>query len=635
MADIFLIVCLAFSFLLFTLPTVSKTCTISKMDPAQFAKIDFSYLIIGGGTAGLTLAARLAEDPALQIGVIEAGSFHSNDPIIDEPANIGVAIGNPMYDWAFKSVPQVGLNGLEMGIPRGKMLGGSSGLNFLAWNRASKPEYDAWATFACTPDWDWKGLLPYFKRSTTTMRDQINVFPGIPAGSEKAGSDHRLVGFGGPINSSYNEIYMDPVSPYVQTLNRLGIKTNANPDNGTTAGIVNTRLAIDRREGVRSYATQYYCRLAKHTNLHVLTGARANRISLSHSGLLATAERMVTASGVEFSANSRTYFAHAAREVILSAGSIQTPQILELSGIGNATLLKALNIHNHVDLPQVGENHQDHLFAGVQYELKPRVRTFDILRNNVTFAAEQAAKYNQNRTGFLAAVDSTLGFLPFQLYLNSTQIKSTLDRFDSVTRHTPKDSLEHVQHAIQRSWIRDGNVPQVEVILFTSGQFAPAPNTSYITILTGGLHPLARGSVHIKTKLPSEPPVIDPQYLTNNFDVSTILDALKVVLQLERLKPLSDIIQSRNIPAPQLHTDAELIQFIRNSSQTSSHPLGTAAMAPRELGGVVDSTLKVYGTTNLRVVDASIIPLHIGAHIQSTVYAIAEKAADMIKGIGC
>ncbi|KAJ6579502.1 alcohol oxidase [Mycena vulgaris] len=617
--------------LLFTVAAISKTCAPPGIEPAAFADIEFSYLVIGGGTAGLTLASRLAEDEALQIGVIEAGSFHPNDPLIDEPANIGAAAGNPLYDWAFKSVPQPGLNGFEMPIPRGKMLGGSSGLNFMAWNRASKPEYDAWAAFTSTPGWNWEGLLPYFKRTTTTMANEINPYPGIPTNAQQAASDPAFVGFSGPINSSYNDLYADPVPAYVETQNLLGIKTNPNPNNGATAGVINTRNSIDRLHGIRSYATEYYCRSASRPNFHVLTGARANRIALSPGSGPHTGRGMVTASGVEFTANSRTYFAKAAKEVILSGGTIQTPQILELSGIGNATLLKALNITSFVDLPQVGENHQDHIFSGVQYQLKPGIRTFDELQNNATFAAEQASEYNATRTGFLAAVDSTLSFLPFQLYLNSTQIMSSLEIFNSITRNTPKNSLQHLQHTFQRTWIQDRIVPQVELILFNRGQFAPAPNQSYITILMGTLHPLACGSVHINTKIPSASPVINPEYLTNDFDISTILGALKLVLQLARVKPLSDLIQARTVPSQDLQTDEDLIQFIRNISQTASHPVGTAAMAPREMGGVVDGTLKVYGTTNLRVVDASIMPLLIGTHLQSTVYAIAEKAADIIK----
>ncbi|KAI0697992.1 hypothetical protein BC835DRAFT_1269565 [Cytidiella melzeri] len=609
-----------------------QTCASPSISPAAFAKTEFDYVIIGGGTAGLAIASRLADNSSLQIGVIEGGIYHPVEPLIDIPgrcANVGAAEGNPNFDWAFLSVPQPGLNGKQMPVPR-HMLGGSSGLNFLAWNRASIPEYDAWLSFTSSFDWSFQGILPFFKETTTTRANQTNPYPGIPDSERTADFDPNLVGFSGPIQSSYNDLYVDPVFPFIETMNSLGIPTNPNPDNGTTSGIINSRSSIDRDRGVRSYATQYYCRSVSRSNFHVLTGAQVTKILLSPAS---HSNGSFTAKGIQYAVNSTEFTVKVGKEVILSAGTIQTPQILELSGIGNSTLLKSLNITTLVDLPGVGENLQDHLFAGVEYEVKPGVLTFDALHNNATFDAQQTALYNKNGTGFLAAFDSTLTWLPFQFFLNATQTAALQETFAAVP--VQNGTLQPTQHQIQSQWLQQGNVPHVQMILHNSGEVPPLnANSSYFTIFCGTLacllHWLSGKTLltgHINTTDPLAHPVINEHYLENDFDVQTILSGVKLLLSLQDLPPLSGIIQARNAPAVDIQSDADLINYIRDNAASSSHPAGTAAMAPRAEGGVVGSDLKVYGTTNLRVVDASIMPMIVGANLQQTVYAIGEKVS--------
>ncbi|KAI0086793.1 alcohol oxidase [Irpex rosettiformis] len=602
----------------------SHACRPPSSDPAAFAKHEFDYVIIGGGVGGLTVASRLAEDPSVRVGVIEAGDYHPSEPLIDIPQNIGLLVGNPEYDWAFSSVPQSGLNGLKVAVARGKMLGGSSGLNFLAWNRASKPEYDAWSPFASEHGWDFDGLLPYFERSTTIRPHQLNPFPGINGTQEHAVYDAEFMG--GPIQLSYNDIYIDTVFPFVESLNSLGVPTNPDGDNGRSAGVINTRSSIDRSKGVRSYSTEYYCRSASQSNFHVLTGAHVTQILLHPDNHL---KGSFAASGVKFVVNSSEYTVKAKKEVILSAGVIQSPQLLELSGIGNATLLKSLGVTPLIDLPGVGENLQDHLATAVEYELKPGARSFDELRINNTFKAEQSAIYNASHTGILAAIDPAMAYIPFHTILDTTQVENMLKLSDETV--PVEGTLQPLQHKIQRQWMEDATIPQVEMILFSNGQIPPLANASYITIVCENLHPLARGSVHINSTLPSDYPLINHQYLSNEFDVQTMLTVLKLALKLQDTPPLSDIIQTRVYPPPGALSDDDLINYLRTIALSAAHPAGTVAMAPQSLGGVVGSDLKVHGTTNLRVVDASIMPILVGAHIQATTYAIAEKAADIIK----
>ncbi|KAI0083871.1 alcohol oxidase [Irpex rosettiformis] len=612
---------LCFSLSKFASAQTPRTCASPSISPDAFSATKFDYVIIGGGTAGLALASRLADDHSVQIGVIEAGVYHPIDPLIDIPGNVGVGEGHPDLDWAFKSVPQPGLNGNQMPVPRGKMLGGSSGLNFLAWNRASSAEYDVWNQFGKGVDWSFNGFLPYFKDTTTTYQNQTNPFPGIPANETKADFDPNFVGFNGPIQSSYNNIYPDPVFPYVQSLNNLGVPTNANPDNGSASGIINSRSSLDRTRGVRSYAVEYYCRSVSQKNFKVLTNAQVTKILFSASG---QSHGSYTATGVQFVSNGKTFTVKASKEVHLSAGSIQTPQLLELSGIGNATLLKSLDITTLIDLPGVGENLQDHIFAGVEYEVKPGVLTFDALHNNATYAAEQSALYNATGTGLLSTFDSTLTWLPFHFYLNSSETTTLQGIFEKVP--IQNGTSQSLQHDIQRQWLQEGVVPQNQIVLHSGGQLPPInPNSSYFTAFCGILHPWAHGFVHINTTDPLAHPVIDERYFDNDFDIQAVLSCIKLLLKLQDTAPVSDIITNRTSPAVDIQSDEDLINYIKSNAMSSSHPIGTAAMAPRELGGVVDADLKVYGTTNLRVVDASIIPIIVGANPQQTIYAIGEK----------
>ncbi|PBK86342.1 alcohol oxidase, partial [Armillaria gallica] len=587
--------------------------------PQEFVALTFDYLIVGAGTAGLTLASRLAEDRNVQVGVIEAGTYHGSDPLIDIPANIGSAGGNAQYDWRFSTVPQEGAGGRVIPPTQGKLLGGSSAMNFLAYTRASKIEYDAWTFFSSGQNnWSWDGLLPYFRKSISIYPNQTNDFLGIPGGEEP--NDHDE-GFDGPIHVSHNTLFSDTEPLYAEAMISIGILMNEDPDNGYNTGIMNDRASVNRAEGKRSYAASYYLRSVCQSNFHVLTNAEATKVIFESEHITG----LQRATGVEFWSNStsQTFVAAARREVILSAGAFQTPHLLELSGIGNATLLEDLGISSLIDLPNVGENLQDHPAMGVQYEMNEGVLTFDALSNNATFALEQSELYNKTGTGLLAATNAALAFIPF----SEEDSEDILTTFDEARNSFPdRTALQQKQYDFQRTWLAVGRVPQLEMLLFHTAFLERVENRNCITVLAAGLHHISRGSVHINTSSPLSPPVIDPRYLDNNFDVEVMLRGLKFVLKIGTIPPLADDIANLVVPPTVLQTDEELIQYVRNSLGVSNClVLRTAAMAPRALGGVVDGALKVYGTSNLRICDASAIPIAIGTHLQATVYAMGEK----------
>ncbi|KAK0460553.1 alcohol oxidase [Desarmillaria tabescens] len=606
-----------------------KSCQTKNtvIEPQEFGALTFDYLIVGAGTAGLTLASRLAEDQDVQVGVIEAGAYHENDPLVDVPANIGAAGGNADYDWRFSTVPQESVGGRVISPTQGKLLGGSSAINFLAWTRASKIEYDAWTFFSSGQnDWSWDGLFSYFIKSTSIYPNQTNTFLGIPSGLGKQPNYHDE-GFNGPIQASHNVIFSDVEPLYAETMNSIGIPMNGDPDNGNDTGLMDDRASVDRAEGKRSYAASYYLRSVCQSNFHVLTNAEATKVlfQADRSGLQ-------RATGVEFWSNSTSqmFVATVRREIILSAGAFQTPHLLELSGIGNATLLENLGISPLIDLPNVGENLQDHPALGVQYEMNEGIFTFDALLNNATLASEQNELYNQTGTGLLAATNAALTFVPF----SEEETGDILTTFDTARYSLPdRTALQQKQYDFQRVWLAAGRVPQLEILLFHSAFIEHVEGRNCITVLAAGLHHISRGSVHSNTSSPLSAPVIDPSYLDNNFDVDVMLRGLKFALKIGSIPPLADNIANIVSPPTVLQTDEELIQYIRNSLGTSQHPMGTAAMAPRSLGGVVDGALKVYGTSNLRVCDASAIPIAIGTHLQATIYAMGEKVADIIKEV--
>ncbi|QRV84518.1 GMC oxidoreductase [Ceratobasidium sp. AG-Ba] len=596
----------------------------SLVNAAEFASQTFDYLVIGGGTAGLVVAARLSEDPKVTVGVIEAGQYIQNDPFVDTPRLSGNLQGNPKYDWMFETIPQPNLNNRVLPIPRGKGLGGSSMINLMVFDRASKAEYDGWSKLGNT-GWNWDGLLPYMKKAES--------FTGIDpfrANSSNPNGIYPSQGRNGPIAASYNDWYSDIIIPCNKAIANLGIPMNYDPDSGNAYGHFNSATAVNRTTGKRSYAAStYFAYNAGRTNLVVLTGAQVTKINFANASASGS---KLKATGVSFVSNSTGYSAHARKEVVLAAGAIQSPQILELSGIGNATLLQSLGIRPLINLPGVGENLQDHPGISVSYELKPGTTTFDILRNNATFAAEAQAQYNTTHDGIYAATNTILSFVDLETITNKTKLAAMRKQLEREIKAGNPSKLQAEQYAIQRSWL-DEKLGHVELIFSPSYITAGVPkaNTSYLGMFMIVQHPFSRGNVHIKSSDYLARPTYDPNYFSKTIDQDTLVEALKFSLKVSQTEPLASLIVGRQDPAPDVITDTQLLDYVKAYARTLHHPIGTVVLAPEKLGGVVGSNLKVYGTANLRVVDASLIPLHMGTHLSRTVYGIAEKAAVIIR----
>ncbi|KAL8843583.1 MAG: hypothetical protein Q9170_000087 [Blastenia crenularia] len=610
----------------------------SPVTPSAFASLHFDYLIAGGGTAGLALAARLTEDPHVHVGVIEAGIDRSDDPTVLTPGFAPVMWENPDYDWIFKTVPQTHGNDRIVAQPRGKQLGGSSALNFDYWTHASRQDIDNWGALG-NPGWSWKELFPYFRKSETYHPPPASVSEQV----DTAFIDPAFHGGSGPVQNSFPPFYDNFYKAFEPTYESLGLGPTGDPKGGLAIGAYSTLLSIDPKGATRSYAANaYYRPNAARPNLKVLTEALVTRITFASS------VRPLEATGLAFEVQGRKYTASAEREVILCAGAFQSPQLLELSGIGGSAFLKSKGIEVLYDNPNVGENLQDHVFLPLGFQAAPGEVTFETIARNETYFAQILSDYTKNHTGPLASGTSNA-------YVSFTQILEALkkDPAPNVLRRKALSSNKiplslQKQHALSLAQLLDPKEAAAQEVNFPGGLVPPLVSNAsalfhpdakeypenYFSLLAVLEHPFSRGSVHITSSDPTVYPAIDPNYLSHPLDVYVISQAMLHLQQVARTPPLSDHLKDGGKAYQEgfYELNEENVEgFVRDSFSTEYHPMGTCAMGLKGEGGVVDERLRVHGTSNVRVVDASVFPLQVRGNLASLVYAVAERAADLVK----
>lgn len=485
---------------------------------------------------------------------------------------------------------------------RGKVLGGSSALNLMTWDRTSIAELDAWEKLG-NSGWNWKNLYSAMLKVETFL-------PSPAYGTQGVGKT-------GPVQTLINRIFPIHQFTWIPTMNNLGLPTNRESLNGKPIG-VSTQPSNVSPKYVRSYAPEYL-KLAK-DNLLLKMETRVAKINFKGT----------TAIGVTLENGT---VINARKEVILSAGSFQTPGLLELSGIGNATILKNLGIPVVKNLPSVGENLQDHIRIQSSYRLKPEFPSFDALRNT-TRAAIELALYNSGALSLYDYTASGYAYFPWTTVSNdiAANFRSLVENDKSLTSAVDKVKKSYFSPALSAT------VPQLEVIFsdgYTGLKGYPAANSSLFGIGTFSLigvvqHPLSKGNVHIGSRNISDKPLINPNYLSHPYDLQAATQLAKFLRKIATSKPMSDVWSEEYEPGTAVQTDEDWKKFALATTLSIFHPIGTAALLPEKSGGVVDSKLRVYGTKGLRVVDASIIPLLPSAHIQTLVYGIAERAAEMI-----
>lgn len=399
----------------------------TQVDSASFEVTFFDYLIVGGGTAGLTLAARLTEDGDVIVGVIEAGLDRTDDPKVLTPGFTPTMWNDPDYDWIFDTVPQTHGNNRIVNHPRGKQLGGSSAINFNLWTHASQQDIDDWGHLG-NPGWSWKELFPYFLKSEKYNAPSASVSGQV----DTAFIEPPLHGESGSVQNSFPPSYDNFYKAWEPTYESLGLGPTGDPKGGIAIGAYSTLLTIEAKNASRSYAGNTYYKLNDaRPNLKVLTGAFATKI------VFAASETPLVATGVTFTAGGNSYTASARREIIVCAGAFQAPHLLELSGIGNASLLRPKGIPVLYDNPNVGENLQDHILLPLAFEAAPGEVTFELLRNE-TFFANALAEYTMNHTGPLASGSCNA-------YVSFSQVLTALNKSQSHLILAPRLKEQHTE----------------------------------------------------------------------------------------------------------------------------------------------------------------------------------------------
>ncbi|KAL6719780.1 hypothetical protein ACLMJK_001701 [Lecanora helva] len=572
----------------------------------------YDFVVVGGGTSGLTVASRLSEKSDIQVLVLEAGHDHLDDPRVLIPALCMQAPGSEL-DWQFMTVPQEQLKQRRVRQPQGQLLGGSSAINNQAFISPSSAGIDAWAKLG-NAGWTWAEIEPYYRKFYT-----LNV-------PDEATSQHLGLDYitdtdreaRGPVQVSYTGVAQDPLSKaWVETFQTLSMAWSE----------------------TRSYsASAFYAPVMERKNLSVLTAAQVDKIHFEEN------ERDRAATSVSFKCEGKTFTVGVRKEVILAAGTFQSPRLLELSGIGNSQILNSLGIPVMVDNENVGENLQDHLMTGISFEVQDGVMTGDsLMRQEPEAMAAATDLYRNHQAGPLTVGGiASHAFMPLPTSRPSFGTNSVLeDMLLKCSAHSKNEfqydeSCKRLREQDEASgalfmFLAQSNLHNNESVKDYLQNLQPG---NFISLGACQTHVFSRGSSHIISKDVSDTPCIDPRYFSHPLDLEMFSRHVQFIEKLARSSPLSSHLKpngKRNHPTAYVDDLEAAKDYCRTTALSCYHPAGTCAMLPRDEGGVVNNRLTVYGTRNLRVVDASIMPLIPRSNLQSTVYAVAERAADLIK----
>jgi choline dehydrogenase len=533
----------------------------------NLASVD--YIIVGGGSAGCVLAARLSEDVNNQVMLIEAGGEGRN-PLIHIPAGYIKTMVDPRINWMFESEAEPGTANRRIAIPRGKVLGGSSAINGMLYVRGQVDDYNGWAQRG-NPGWSYDDVLPYFKKAEHCQ--------AMAAGDTDF--DSATHGIGGPLNVAPVLSGYEALNRVIAAAEKLGWPHNKDYNSGTQDGF--SYYQVNQKSGLRFSAKKAYLDPARsRRNLKVVTSAHATKILFDGQ----------KATGVRYQRHGRTTSAFANCEVIISAGAIQSPQILELSGIGNAKRLQDLGIAVKAPLAGVGENLADHYISRLSWQLKRNISLNNKARG-ISFLGE-VIKYAVTRRGMLS--------LPAGILAGFVRSRDGL---------TGPDIQFHIAHASFAN-------PAKRV-------FDEVPG------MTFGPCPESRGTVHINSADALTAPTIINNYLSTDEDCRVHVAGMKIARQIMNSPDMRDVVAAELRPGTELASDNELLSYARATGVTLYHPVSTCRMGPNpKAGDVVDAHLRVYGCQNLRVVDASVMPTLVSGNTNAPTIMIAEKAASEI-----
>ncbi|UNK40134.1 GMC family oxidoreductase (plasmid) [Shinella sp. H4-D48] len=555
-----------------------------KLSSSRPSTDTFDYIVVGGGSAGCLLANRLSRDPAMRVLLLEAGR-KDDYPWIHIPVGYLYCIGNPRTDWLYKTEPDAGLNGRSLRYPRGKTLGGCSSINGMIYMRGQARDFDGWAAATGDDAWSWQNCLPDFKAHEDHYRLDNGADP--QTGGNSRFSD--MHGHGGEWRIEKQRLKWDILESFAEAAVEAGIPRSEDFNSGDNEGV--GYFEVNQRSGWRWNTSKAFLRPAKNrSNLTIWTQAHVERLILDVEG---SGSKRCT--GVVVQRQGQSANVQARREVILSAGAIGSPQILQLSGIGPAGLLKRHGIEVAHDLPGVGQNLQDHLQIRAVFKVG-NAKTLNTLANSLFGKAMIGLEYALKRSGPMSMSPSQLG---------------AFTRSDSSQAHA---NLEyHVQ----------------PLSLDAFGE--PLHSTPAFTASVCNLNPTSVGSVCIRSNKAEDAPAIAPNYLSTDEDRKIAAESLRQVRRIVSQPALAKYQPQEWKPGVQFQSDGELARLAGDIANTIFHPVGTTKMGrDDDPMTVVDSRLKVWGIEGLRVVDAGIMPKITSGNTNAPTLMIAEKAAGWI-----
>ncbi|KAF2137127.1 GMC oxidoreductase [Aplosporella prunicola CBS 121167] len=575
----------------------------------------FDYVIVGGGTAGLALANRLSQNHAWTVAVVEAGGFPeiengnvSQIPIYGASgSDKGTANFNPAVDWGFVTVSQKEINNSRVHYARGKCLGGSSARNYMAYQRGSVDSYNQWASLVGDESYRWSSFLPYLQKSVSfhapdPLKRAANATPQY---------DLRSIGQKGEVSLTFSN-YAQAISSWVQKgLAEMGIRPVAGFTSGRLLGSSYVLQTIQKSQVRETSETAFLAPAQQRGNLIVFTHSMAKKI-------LFDSEK--TATSVLVDTAGKTYTISARREIVLSAGAFQSPQLLMVSGVGPKPTLDKFGISVVADRPGVGQNMWDHVFFGPSYRVK--VITSSAL-NDREFASRAAIDFNKRQAGIMT--NSGGDFFAWEKLPAASRasfpkaVKKSLDRF-------PADWPE-VEYLTVAGFLGDN---------YDYVRSTPKDSYNYASVVAAIVAPLSRGTVSISSADAADPPVIDPHWLEDPADQAVAIAAYRRIRQLFKTKAMSAVLIGPEYYPGITHgrpqSDAELLSKIKRDFNTVWHASCTCKMGrSNDPMAVVDSRARVIGTNKLRVVDASAFAILPPGHPVSTIYGLVEKIAEDIK----
>ncbi|MFI8481572.1 GMC family oxidoreductase [Pseudomonas sp. NPDC078700] len=523
----------------------------------------YDYLIVGAGPAGCLLANRLSADPSVQVLLLEAGG-RDNYLWIHIPVGYLYCIGNPRTDWCYDTVAEAGLNGRSLKYPRGRVLGGSSSINGMIYMRGQRQDYDGWAA-AGNSGWAWDDVLPLFKRTENHY-----------------GGDSELHGGKGEWRVEQQRLKWDVLESFRQAAAQTGIASIEDFNGGDNEGC--SYFQVNQRRGIRWNASKAFLRgIEQRDNLHIATDADVQRAILADG----------RAQGLIVRAQGREQTIKARREVILCAGAIGSPALLQRSGIGPRPLLERLGIPVLHELPGVGENLQDHLQLRLIYKISG-VKTLNQIASKLTGKMAMGLEYLLKRSGPLAMAPSQLG---------------------AFARSSAEQTSANLQYHVQPLSLERFGEPLHAFPAFTAS--------------VCNLRPFSRGKVEINSLDSTAAPLIQPNYLTDPRDLQVAAEAIRLTRQIVAAPALAAFKPEEYKPGPSYQSEQDLHRAAAEIGTTIFHPVGTCKMG-QGTDAVVDAQLRVHGVRGLRVADASIMPNIVSGNTCSPVLMIAEKAAQMI-----